>query len=312
MRIVLSELRQLLTWELLDEAIDISALAKRGSKGVGLVITRHEPSCVITAISLTEQAKYPIANNAVLPKVLGSIEGEVVDENDLNDDQIGHNVWAIRTVYSDSSAVALLLFAAALAEWKIVVPDTSVSPAAQALIKRYYLQHSNDDRLVIPGLLRHRSAYGDAPKPWLVAGYGAPDALNLDSTVAAGNKRCAEFADSSINHQDLDAEKIRFWVAKIGVKGFMSAYNDYDKTGVAPPDLDALSKGLRPNDDATHVMQGIFQLMDASPKYRKKAISWCIDNKQKLDQWFAGSNYWEDGIADYGLPPDIADWSING
>lgn len=207
MRLTLHELRLVLDIELMNEALDVGRLANRGLGSRGIVVCPISGAEYLVAISTQESETYKIAHNASLPKVLGSAAGQ----------QSG-NDWRLRTLYADDAASAIMLLGAAVERWKRVVPDESVSPAAAAVINRYFQAYKDDpDRIENPDL---------GP---LNATYLGPVGFNLSAAEQHGDAAVTATVDPE-NPPVKEPKRIRAWIQLLAQRGFDAAYRDNKKT----------------------------------------------------------------------------------
>lgn len=80
------------------------------------------------------------------------------------------NEWRrIAAIWADDSWTALYLLGAALYYSSRLVTDHSVTPAAQAVMKRLYEKNKDNPTLITPNVLVTNEQTAD--KPWMVAGY---------------------------------------------------------------------------------------------------------------------------------------------
>lgn len=217
MRLV--ELRQLIEWEMLTEGANIGALAARGLTSRGIVIDPNNGGEIIVVVSKDKRVTYRLAHNSELPLIFGAAEGELVEPG----------VWRLRTLYADDPVSAVMAMTAALNRWKRVVPDHSVSPAAKAVIRRYYDANKDDPMKVDDNFDVERNAL-----PYLKAAYLGPVAgFSLKTAIAQGDVA----VDAAINPENQpvkNADRVRGWLAQCAQHGFQDAFQDDSKTKRRP------------------------------------------------------------------------------
>lgn len=207
MRLSLREFKQLLYFELLGEALDVGAMANRGLGTRGIVVADVQGGEYLVAVSLKDSATYPIAYDAALPKVLGSATG-----------QSKGDVWQLRTLYADDPVTAVMLMGAAIEHWRRVVPDDSVSPAAQAVIKRYFEAYKDDPKRI-----------ENADQGFLKATYLGPVGFDFNKASGAGD-RAVEAAVDPATPPVKESGRVRAWLQIVAKKGFEAAYDDIKRT----------------------------------------------------------------------------------
>lgn len=207
MRLTLREFKQLVYFELLGEALDVGAMANRGLATRGVVVADAQGGEYLVAVSTKDSATYPIAYDATLPKVTGSASG-----------QNKGDAWQLRTLYADDPSTAVMLLGAAIEHWQRVVPDDSVSPAAQAVIKRYFQAYQDDPKRI-----------ENADLGFLKATYLAPIGFNLSAALANGEKAAADAVDPATPPVK-ELGRVKAWLQIVAKKGFEAAYDDVKRT----------------------------------------------------------------------------------
>jgi len=199
MRIALRELRSVL-WIELQESIDLARIAKRAAKSNRSLVQFHSPFGSDDCIALLDGDD----------NVVGGITASRTDDG----------FYRVGTLWASQPADAVMLLMSALSVWKKIDPSKQVSPAARAIIKRYYEQHKDDPARV----KKHIRSYSPTTDPqYLVAGY--LDAGDFD-------------ASPILTHED---NKNMIWSLYRAVSdGFAVAYDDDKRTGFS--DLTRIAK----------------------------------------------------------------------
>ncbi len=215
--------RQIL-WEALLHEVDISRLMPRVSKGRGLITTASFMGERLVAISDVDSS--PI-DDIEVPTVVGSVSGIM-----------SSNGWVLNTLYADDPITAIYLLGAALAKWKNVTPDKAVSPAAKAVIKRYWDDNKDNPKLVSQteedpaadlkkslGWKSSQLSSGD----FLSAVFHDPGNIALDDMFSTGDQIVNKYVSSN---PDLDSDDdVKDLIGAGAVMGFKSAYSSDKKTG---------------------------------------------------------------------------------
>ncbi len=286
MRIRLSELRNYLSWQLLEVA-DVGALASRGLKNCGIVDAGFDGSGEQDLIAISLRSKQQLGPNN-LPRVLGAVSGEVDEDND------GNQYFTLTTLYADDPSSMVVLLAAALSKWKIVVPDFSVSPAAQGVLKRYY-QLFKDDPSKIKKLRKK-----ETPTPWLHVAYLGPvDGFDVKAAESSADEVIqqvvGENPDDYYGYRDV-VKAIR----QISIQGFRSAYANPDKTGHRQVESEALTNILRQVEqgkarDDSLTMQLCRALRSPEGSYQRySALTWYDSNKAAVERALKGESVWQE------------------
>lgn len=205
------------------------------------------------------------------------------DKGNLSDMRRLEMLWA------DDPASALFVLAVALFEEKNVVPDHSVAPNAQAILKRYYLTYKEDPKRIEDKVLDINN-----DKPWLNAVYHAVPGWDGSAAKKNGEKLVEKEAEKATLGQYEIIDELRMK----GRTEFVDAYSDPTKTG----HLTSLDDLLKLS-DPMHMI-GQLSGMTARHKSRQKAAGWLKDNKQKIyDKYENHPNFNRmlDAISDYVL-----------
>jgi hypothetical protein len=223
MKLTLREFRQLLYFELLGEALDVGAMANRGLGNRGIVVADAQGGEYLVAVSTKDSASYPIAYDATLPKVLGSAAGK---------QEAGG--WRLHTLYADDPVTAIMLLGAALERWKKVLPDASVSPAAQAVMKRYFDTYKDDPSRIELNADPDRPSHGKSiwqpdGDDFLKAAYLGPVGFNLAKASSSGDQAIDAAVDPATPPVK-EAGRVRAWLQIVAKKGFEAAYDDVKRT----------------------------------------------------------------------------------
>lgn len=143
--------------ELFSEAVDFGRLTKKFS--LPLVINQNGNETSIIVVQDTETELKVRAGATLGPNLAQMAPGHSVAD------------WPYRvaTIWSDSNMIGAYLFGALLAGSKRLVSDTSVTPAAQLVIKNYWNKYKDDPSYVTPEVLAE--AQWNLNAPWLRAGY---------------------------------------------------------------------------------------------------------------------------------------------
>jgi len=156
MKIRLSELRTTIAYAML-EGLDLSRIAKRNLNGRKIVMIDD-----------------PSAEGLALVDLKGKVKASITADE--------HNGWrVVRTLWSDSPVDAVTILMIALNVWKKLDPSNCVSPAARAVIQRYYDENKDDPSLVAQDL--HGAKAGGRIPAYLNAGYLSPNNLDLTGLI---------------------------------------------------------------------------------------------------------------------------------
>jgi hypothetical protein len=150
-------------------------------------------------------------------KVLGSIviayNTALVSKNHSRKDW----PYKIATVFAKKNIAAAYLFGAALGTAGSLVSDTTVSPAAQILMKGYYEKNKDNADLVVPEVLAEQT--WNVGAPWLRAGYlGRSLGHSYEGAFAAGR--------DFLKHVPLED------ILKTSQNLWYQEYGSNDKTGI--------------------------------------------------------------------------------
>jgi hypothetical protein len=309
MKMLLGELRRYVAWELLFEVADVGALATRGLKSVGIVVKNADNRQHVIAVSQTMGKSQQVAHGAWLPQVVGSVSGGMDEE-----DGDGTPAWTLHTLYADDPSSMIVLLATALARWKIVVPDHSVSPAAQGVLKRYYATFKDDPTRITQCFYRDedfRATQAYQATPWLYAAYLGPvPGFDASAAKAAGDKAMAAAVDPADVFVNSIA-KVKALLQLVSLQGFDDAYADPDKTRIQPPGstggpvttADEFSEMLYKAKTTSDNDKLVLYLMRAlaageNSRARKVALQWYHANRKQLDQQLEYEEMWaEHGLA---------------
>jgi len=307
----LGELREFIALELMFEALNVGAMATRGANGKGIVTdsSRSEDGHAshFVAVSTSVKAAYKIAHDAELPKVLGAVVG--IEKSPVK----GKQVWQLKTLYADNPSTMMVLLATALSRWGVIVPDTSVSPAVSAVIKRYYEMYKGDPTRVKQCFDRDMSFeetrdYKEAPWRW-AAYLGPVPGFNLDAVIKAGDDAVASATDPT-NPPVKDEKRTRAWIRIVGEQGFGAAFADPDKTGrkaVEASDFSAMLRNARHGfDDSDKLLLSLMRALGAGEKTRarKIALDWYADNKTHVNDLFKDDVTWTEHGVNLLTDPD--------
>lgn len=124
--------------------------------------------------------------------------------------EAGNDWQIVKTLWSDTSQAAYAILMGMLSSTQGLVPDTSVSPAAQEVIKRWYKKHEYDMEYIVDDPM----SKGNKIEPFLSAGYIA----------GPGVKDVAE--KRTLTSKD------KGWEGLVNAvrTGFVSAYTDLKRT----------------------------------------------------------------------------------
>lgn len=285
-RMRLDELRLLIELEMLVEGADIGALASRGLKTRGIVIdNKNEDAEIIIVVSSDATETYSRAHNSQLPKIMGAAEGERTST-------LG--VWQLRTLFADDPVTAVMLMTAALNHWEAVMPDFSVSPAAKAVMKRYYDANVGDESKIDDHFDPNRRA-----EKYLKALYLGPiGSFDLNAALKIGDVTVNAAVDPQLPPVK-DTDRVKGWLGICSQHGFQTAYNDPDKTKRPLPDFASMLKKARASAiDRTHLMNKLNNILNAprDSRTRKQTLAWVNANREELDGLFANIKNWENTI----------------
>lgn len=203
---------------LLFEVADVGALASRALRSTTVIDVDGDGTRLV-ACSVSHRKTYDIGvGSIVLPRVVGSVECEPQGDSEA----------IVRTLFADEPSAAVLLLVVALGYHRYLKADHAVSPAAQALLKRYY-DHNKDDReLVIKSTNKDLGFLGATYKG------PVPGPFDLRSALTSGD----DLAKSFIDHSNKAAEtlsKVKGWIGVVASGEFGKAYSDPEKTGLTAP-----------------------------------------------------------------------------
>ena len=183
----------------------------------GLSSSKKEGETII-AVSMKQKTAYRLAFDSELPTILGAAVGEPA----------GDNTWRLRTLYAEDPTTAIMLMGAAIERWKRVLPDYSVSPAAQAVLKRYFEQNVDDPTKVEVGAdSANRKDQNEAD--FLKSAYLAPVGFDLGRAEDNGDAAVNSAVDANIPPVK-EARRVREWLRQLASKGFDEAYKSDIKT----------------------------------------------------------------------------------
>jgi hypothetical protein len=253
----LTELRRLIHLQLIEEASVID-LANRQLDHIAIVVRPGGAGPTLYAVSAIETEKYLGVHS---PKVLGL--AQAFKEHDA--------YYRLNRLYADKSVAAIVLLAAALEFWKSVLPDYSVSPAAQQVIKRYFEQNKDNPKLIE----LDADTNGKRTQPdFLKAAYLGPVGFDLDAAFAAGDSIIEKAI--KLNNHAYDREDIIDHMKDTANDGFDRAYADVTKTRHS---LDDLLKDEALEDLLLVLTKAIKKDGDD----RVKALSWLVSHEKAVE-----------------------------
>ncbi len=213
--ITLYELRQIVRVHLLEEA-GVVDLANRQLSHIAIVTVKTS----LIAVSTSEVV---IHEGVPVPKVLGMAQADHEQNKD----------YRLRRLYADTAATSIVLLAAALEHWKRLLPDHSVSPAAQQVIKRYFEQNKGDPtRIELGGDLYKDDTNEHAD--FLKAAYLGPVGFDISRALSLGEKAIDNALTQS---NDWTRDNVYDMVIDAAYNGFDQAYSDDVKTKRSFDDL---------------------------------------------------------------------------
>ena len=284
----LDELRQLVKFELLIEGADIGALASRGLKSRAVIVGGDGGEGSVEWIIVVSSTEKVDRHGNQFPKILAGVEGERTTED----------TWAIRTLFSEDPVSAIVVLAASLGRWKRVVPDRDVSPAAKAVIKRYYDANKDDYQKIDqdPYLEGDRRQY-------LQAIYLGPlPGFNLRAALQKGDA----LVNDTVIHDDPDErlntpERVRSVLVKQMINGFGDAYQDPDRTKKPLPDFDKLFEKALTSKSAVDRSALMYKIEDGlrrrGSRHYKFTLAWATAHRDELDVFFQSIKNWANHIA---------------
>jgi len=249
---------------------DWAKLAGRSEKqGNSIVVHSMGGEDYVIVVGPSEEGKFPKIKSAAI----GFKDTEVP------------GWWRLAYLFSDSPSSTPLALVGALSFHKKVLADTSVSPAAEAVIKGYYEKESSNSKLVITDADEVRvKGKQDENAPWLRAGYLTPpgaDAVAWRSRLA-GDDIVEELAKSHKMSEDEVREKF----AQAAEEGFTEAYAEEGRTGIEsiPGDIE---KNLVEAIKASDIRQIALIFYEATkgeskPGKRPWPTAWITKNYPKL------------------------------
>lgn len=113
--------------------VDAARFARRAS-GKGLIIDDN--------LMILVDPETPVAaDDKIIPKPLGMVSVE---------DYPTGNAVVLHQLYADNPSAAIVLVLGALAQWKTLVPDAQVTPAARGMIQTFWKRYKDDPSRVTP------------------------------------------------------------------------------------------------------------------------------------------------------------------
>lgn len=205
MKIRLSELRTLIGISLLTEA-DIARIAQRlvGSKNRALVTSGGGPGMEHDIVVIDPT----LAPGETEPQIFAGVTVSPPEGRSRD--------FILSTLFTKSAPDAVLVLYATLKEFKRIVPDASVSSAAQDVIKRYYEEHKDDPSFI------ERSPRDT----FLTAVYLSPPGPDVEDMKLRGE----EFL-SSQGGDEAGTLRLRRKIVKNAREAFFEKYNDPVATG---------------------------------------------------------------------------------
>lgn len=215
-------------WEILLTEVNIAKILPRSARGKGLVVAPSFMGERLVAIDDSREVKVNIKGEQIaVPAIMGTLTGE----------QSGDD-WVINTLFAEDPATAVYLLGAALAKWGRVKPDIAVSPAARAVIRRYWESNKDNPDLVAqeeedPDASLVRAFGGkstkQAPEDFMSAVFLDPGNIPLSNMLSSGDKIVDRFVagDERVNSENDLMGVLDFGAAV----GFSRAYASDKKTG---------------------------------------------------------------------------------
>ena len=249
---------------------DWAKLAGRSEKqGNSIVVHSTGGEDYVIVIGPSEQGKFPKIKSAAI----GFKDPEV------------SGWWRLAYLFSDSPSSTPLALVGALAFYKKVLADTSVSPAAEAVIKGYYEKESSNPKLVIADADEVRvKGKQDEKSPWLRAGYLTPpgaDAVAWRSRLA-GDDIIEELAKS----HDMSEDDVRNKFAQAAEEGFTEAYAEEGRTGIEsiPGDVEKDLIDAIKTADVRQIAMIFYEAAkeEIKPGKRPWPTSWITKNYDKM------------------------------
>lgn len=204
--------------------IDAARFAKRAT-GKGLIVDDN--------IMIMVDPETPVgADDKIVPMPLGMV---TVEDYPAGDAKVLHQF------YADNPSAAIVLILGALAQWKTLVPDAQVTPAARKMIQTFWNRHKDDRDKVTPNFVKQGAEQGVMKA---ISGGADEDRWGQDYLNAAYHGAIAagfplqQFTNAGM--QSLQGYGRRFEQSFEDVvdglevaieKGWQSAYSDDAKTG---------------------------------------------------------------------------------
>ena len=294
---------------ILPEAFDVGSMASRGLSGRAIII---DPSEVakddqhIVVVSTTQKQPTECIDKdtgdtrtVFIQKTMGfAAATRTTIKHSQRDAHDPRYVWQITTLYADDPITALMLLGTALHVWRAVIPDSFTSPAASALIKRYYDENKNDKNL-IRRLTKHehnddldeRGNHLNAIYMGPIAGFDPGAAIRLGDNIVK----------SSVKKSGVMTSKKWVYTTYIvdASHGFDLAFRDPVKT----KSMDELMKFsemeavVKNPDQSYHPSSRIIDTLltmihSTNESLRKQAIEFVDEHIHDLDRLFSGWGFY--------------------
>ena len=139
---------------------------------------------------------------AIKPREDGGVDflgaSVIADSNLPFNPEFNPSEWKrISSIYSEDPMSGTFLFMASLVFAGKLVSDSSVSPAAQDVMKRFY-EKNKDTVNIVPNVLKESHVTKD--KPWMTAGFtsGTVDRAPVDLAIQEGEKYKQLYSENDI------------------------------------------------------------------------------------------------------------------
>lgn len=192
------------------------------------------------------------------------------------------DAWEVTQAWATDPRAAVALFGSCLVAKERLLPDSDLTPAAKAIIKRWYSRHK-DDGSIEPG-----------PKRQV---YDTDPAFNSIYTVPAGFTSPVPI-EPVRQHDD-----IKHFLRRSVRQGFHKAYEDLSKTGEL--NLDSFLK----TKDWSGLQRALVKIFLDGQGDSKGAAAWVNKHADMLRQqhipWRPQYSQWRDFTQHHKMPDDI-------
>ena len=200
------------------------------------------------------------------------------------DDQVKGKWWRLTYLYSNSPSSVPLTLVASLSFHRKVLADTSVSPAAESVIKGYYEKESSNPKLIQDDADTVRIENGqDEKSPWLRAGYFAPP--GTDAVAWRARLAGDDIVEDISTKTGMSEDEVRQKFAEAAEQGFSEAYADEKRTGIqdVPEEIEGKLKSAFSSKNIGQIATILYQGSQQQKSGKKLwPTPWITKNYNKL------------------------------